>query len=291
MQTGLRIAGRPDGPTSRGVAVLTLASSDYFEVFQTPVLRGRGFSERDQNGPPVAIINDAMAKQFWPNSDPLNERIIIGNAPPRQIIGIVGDVRESGLDRASRSNLYEPLVEPHEIAWVIRTRGTPQSLRSAIQNELSVASGGLPLGEVRTMEDLLSRSLAGETFRTAVLTTFACSSLLLAAIGVYGLMTHVVSDRVHEIGIRLALGAGSADIRNMVVWEGIQPALTGIAVGLLVAIMLTRVLASLLFAIKPWDPLVFSGIPAILMGVALVAVSLPAVRASRIDPIHALRYE
>jgi ABC-type antimicrobial peptide transport system permease subunit len=133
--------------------------------------------------------------------------------------------------------------------------------------------------------------MATETFRTVVLTIFACSALFLAAIGVYGLMACVVSDRVHEVGIRLALGAEFTDIRNMVVFDGMRPALAGVALGLLAASGLTRALAGFLFGVKPWDPLVFFLIPAVLIGVALVAVSLPAVRASRIDPIHALRHE
>ena len=214
-----QIVGRPEGPTSRGVAVWTPASSSrYFDLLQIPVLRGRGLTESDESGPPVAIINETLAKQFWPNSDPLNQRIIIGyESPPRQIIGIVGDLHETGLDRISRPNIYEPLIAGREIAWIIRTHGAPQLVRSAIQNELTRASGGLPVGKVRTMRDLLSRSMAAETFRSLALTIFACSALFLAAIGVYGLMAHVVSDRVHEVGIRLALGAQSADIRNMVI--------------------------------------------------------------------------
>ena len=291
MQTGFRIPGRPEGLAFRGVAVWTLVSSDYFQVFQIPLLRGRGFTERDESGPPAAIINETMAKQFWPKSDPLNGRIIIGNQAPRQIIGIVSDMHEIGLDRAVRPEVYEPLTDSRGIAWVIRTRGAPQSLRSAIQNELSVASGGLPVGEVHTMEEFLSRSMATETFRTMVLTVFACSALFLAAIGIYGLMACSVAERIHEIGIRLALGAASADIRKMVIFQGMQPALAGVACGLPAAFGLTRGLARFLFGVKPWDPFVFLVIPLLLLAVALVAVSLPAFRASQVEPIQVLRNE
>ena len=292
MQTGIRIAGHPEGRAFRGVAVWTLASPDYFEVLKIPVLRGRTFTERDDGGPPVAIINEALAKQFFPDSNPLNERIIIGNqSPPRQIIGIVGDVHDSSLDRASHPNVYEPLTDPRGLAWLIRTRDAGQSARSAIQNQLRMASGGLPVGEVRTLKELLSRSMATDTFRTMVLTIFACSALILAAIGIYGLMAYSVAERVHEVGIRLALGAESANIRRLLIFQGMRPALAGVALGLPAAFGFTRGLASFLFDVKPWDPLVFSVIPIMLIGVALAAVSLPAIHASRIDPTRALRNE
>jgi ABC-type antimicrobial peptide transport system permease subunit len=165
------------------------------------------------------------------------------------------------------------------------------SLSSAIQNELREASGGLPVARVRTMEEILSRSTAAENFNALVLTIFGCSALLLAAIGIYGLMAYSVTHRAREIGIRLALGAKSSHIRNMVVFQGLRPALAGVVCGLAAAFGLTRVIASFLFGVKPWDPLVFFVVPVILVGVALVAVWLPAIRASRVDPIHALRYE
>ncbi len=292
MQTGFRIAGRPEGPGSRAVAVWTLASPGYFEVLQLSLLRGRTFTERDEGGPPVAIINETLAKQFFPDSNPLNERIMIGNeSPPRQIIGIVGDVHDSSLDRVSRPNVYEPLTGARGLAWLIRTRDTGQSARSAIQNQLRLASGGLPVGEVGTLEELLSRSMATETFRTMVFTIFACSALILAAIGIYGLMAYSVSERLREVGIRLALGAESANIRRLLIFQGIRPALAGVALGLPAAFVLTRGLASFLFDVKPWDPLVFCLIPVMLIVVALAAVSLPAMQASRIDPTRALRHE
>ena len=217
---------------------------------------------------------------------------MIGNeSPPRQIIGIVGDVHDSSLDRVSRPNVYEPLTGARGLAWLIRTRDTGQSARSAIQNQLRLASGGLPVGEVGTLEELLSRSMATETFRTMVFTIFACSALILAAIGIYGLMAYSVSERLREVGIRLALGAESANIRRLLIFQGIRPALAGVALGLPAAFVLTRGLASFLFDVKPWDPLVFCLIPVMLIVVALAAVSLPAMQASRIDPTRALRHE
>jgi putative ABC transport system permease protein len=304
---GFQIVGRPEGPASRGNAGWTVVSPSYFETFKVPVLRGRTFTEWDDSGPPVVVINDVLAKRFWPHSDPLNDRIIGGglenqDEAPRQIIGVVDDVHDDALNRDPRPNVYTlsaqldgaavSLVLPNTPwAWVIRTRVAPLSLRSAIQNELRHASGGLPVARIRTMEEVLSRSMARENFNMLVLTIFGCSALLLGAVGIYGLMAYSLAQRIHEIGIRLALGADSSHIRNMVMMQGLVPVLVGIACGLAGAFGLTRLIASSLFGVKAWDPLVFFAVPVILVGVAFVAVWLPAMRASRIDPIHALRYE
>jgi predicted permease len=305
-----QIPGRPEGPTSKGGAGWTMVSAGYFETFKIPVLRGRTYKEQDDSGPPVVIINQALAKQFWPKGDPLNDRIIIGGniAPavkgelPRQIIGVVADVRDGGLNRDPRPNMYvlsAQLTDGETAlvsqigpwAWVIRTRVPPLSLSSAIQKELRDASGGLPVANIRTMEQTISRSTAPENFNMLVLTIFACAALLLAAIGIYGLMAYSVVQRTQEIGIRLALGAGAGSVRNMVVFQGLRLAVIGVAVGLAAAFGLTKIISSMLFGVKAWDPLVLSTVPIVLIAVALVAVWLPALRASRVDPIHALRYE
>jgi putative ABC transport system permease protein len=304
-----QIPGRPDGPTSKGGAGWTMVSPGYFESFKIPLLRGRTFTEQDNSGPPVVIINQALAKQYWPKGDPLADRILIGRGvgpqfkdePPRQIIGVVGDVRDGGLNRDPRANMF---VLPAQMtdgenanvsqiipwAWVVRTRVPPFTLSNSIQKELREASG-LPVANVRTMEQVIERSTAAENFNMLVLTIFGCAALLLAAIGIYGLMAYSVAQRTQEIGIRLALGAESNSVRNMVVFQGLRLALAGVLVGLAAAFGLTRLIASLLFQVKAVDPLVFSVVPLVLIGVALVAVWLPAMRASRVDPIHALRYE
>jgi len=287
-----QIAGRPEGPASRGAAIFTGVSAGYFETFKIPVVRGRTFTERDETGPPVVIINETLAKQFWPNSDPLNDRMILGSGE-RRIIGVVGDVHTYRLNRAPQPHFYvlSPVGIIGPSVWVIRTRVAPMSLSSAIQNELREVSGGLPVARIRTMEEILSRSTAAENFNALVLTVFGCSALVLAAIGIYGLMAYSVTQRAQEIGIRLALGAESSHIRNMVVFQGLRPVLAGVVCGLAAAFGLARLIAGFLFGVKAWDPLVFFLVPVILVGVALVAVLLPAMRASRVDPIHALRYE
>ena len=297
LQTGFRIAGRPGGPDSGGVAGSTPVSAGYFEALRIPILRGRTFTERDESGPPVVIINQALATRFWPHSDPLKDRIVTANGSPRQIVGVVGDVRDQGLHRDARPILYISSAAPDGLlkqlpwAWVIRTRVPPLSLSSAIRKELGEASNGLPVAGVRTMEEILSRSMATENFNTVVLTIFGCSALALAAIGIYGMLAYSVAQRVREIGIRLALGAPPRHIRNMVALQGLRPALVGVVCGIGAACGLTRLIAGFLFGVTAWDPLVFSVVPVTLAGVSLAAVWLPAVRASRVDPIQALRHE
>jgi len=304
-----QIPGRPDGPLAKGGAGWTMVSAGYFETFKIPVLRGRTYTEQDDGGPPVVIINQALAKQYWPKSDPLNDRLIIGrgvgpafnNEPPRQIIGVVGDVRDGGLNRDPRQNMYvltsqitdgENALVAQIVpwAWVARTRVPPLTMSNAIQKELREASG-LPVANVRTMEQTIARSTANENFNMLVLTIFGCAALVLAAIGIYGLMAYSVAQRTQEIGIRLALGAGVSHVRSMVVWQGLRLAVVGVVVGLAAAFGLTRLISSLLFGVKAWDPMVFSVIPVVLITVALLAVWVPALRASRVDPIKALRYE
>ena len=306
------IVGRPltQGPFHGGGGFLP-ASPSYFDVFKIPILRGRRFTERDDaSGERVVIINQAMARKFWPKGDPLTDQIWIAKGSgvggmatetPRRIIGIAGDVHGSGLDRDPQPVMHLPNAQVPDafnalnvrlipIAWVVRTRGKPYAMSSAIQEQLRQVSG-LPVSDIRSMEEVISRSTSRQRFNMWLMTIFGGTALLLAAIGIYGLMAHSVQQRTQEIGIRLALGAESGDVLNMVVFQGMRLSLVGVLVGIGAAFGLSRLIASFLFGVKANDPLVFVVIPVLLSAVALFAVWLPARRATEIDPVDALRYE
>ncbi|MGE5358362.1 MAG: FtsX-like permease family protein, partial [Bacteroidales bacterium] len=250
-----------------------------------------------------------MARQFWPKSDPLNDRLVIGRGVmkefaaerERQIIGIVGDTRDGGLNAEPQPMMYIPQPQVPDaanalnvrltpIAWVVRTRSAPLASSKAIEEQLRQATG-LPVSDVRSMEQVVSVSTSRERFNMWLMTVFGCAALLLASIGIYGLMAYSVEQRTQEIGIRLALGAQGTDVRGMVVRQGMRLALAGVVAGIAAAFALSRLMTAFLFAVTPRDPLVFVGAPLLLGAVALFAVWLPARRASRIDPLIALRYE
>jgi putative ABC transport system permease protein len=304
------IEGRPlDGPSHGGGGFAPI-SQTYFRAFKIPILRGRAFTDEDAGGAPgVVIINSAMAKRYWPTGDPLSDRITIGKGlgprmelAGRQIVGIAGDVRDGGLNRDPQPIMYVPwaqmpdahstnLLDITPLAWIVRTRGEPYAMSANIQRELRIASAGLPVATPRTMDEVMVRSTARSDFNMILLTTFAVAALLLAAIGIYGLMAYSIQQRTQEIGIRMALGAGADAVRNMVVRQGMSVALAGVAIGLAAAFGLTRVIASFLFGVTARDPLVFLGVPLLLSAVALAGVWLPARRAARVDPVVALRTE
>jgi putative ABC transport system permease protein len=300
------IAGRPlgDGPY-HGQGGWFTVSPGYFEVFKIRVTRGRTFGIRDDAaGPPVVIINESMARLLQKyGSDPMHERLIIGKGlmrefdtePARQIVGIVADSRDNGLNRDPGPMMFIPQAQKPDamtaqapIAWVVRTRVEPHAVSDAIQEQIRQATG-LPVSDVRTMDEIVALSTSREQFNMLLMTVFGGSALLLAAIGIYGVIAYSVAQRTQEIGIRLALGAGGSAVRRMVLLEGMRLAVIGVVIGALSSYGLTRFLVSFLFEVNALDPLVFASIPVLLTGVAMLAVWVPAQRASRVDPVIALR--
>lgn len=305
-----QVVGRPVKKDCCGSRWMSI-SPGYMKVFKVPVLRGRAFTEEDKAGAPgVAMINEAMAQRFWRNQDPLGQHVMIGQGmgpdladePVREIVGVVGDTHVHGLGRPADPVMIVPIAQVTDLytesytvvqplLWVVRTHGDPQQLASAITEQLRQASGGFPVAHIRTMDEVMGRSTARESFNMMLLTIFGAVALVLAAIGIYGLMAYSVEQRTQEIGIRMALGADRTSIRKLVVWQGMRLALAGVVAGVGAAFGLTRLLAGFLFGVQPWDPAVFVAVPVILAAVALLAVWLPAARASRLDPTEALRAE
>jgi putative ABC transport system permease protein len=305
------VVGRPPGSsTETGDGLWMDVSPGYFDVFKIPILRGRDFTEQDDAAaPPVVLINETLARRFWPHEDPLGQQIIIGKGigpvfqdAPRQIIGIVADTRDAALQLLPENSMIIPQAQEPDgmtalglqfgpIVWVVRTRVEPQQVAAAAAEQLRQASGGLPVARIRTMDEVMLRSTAREDFNMLLLAIFAGSALLLAAVGIYGVMAYSVAQRSQEIAIRMALGADRATIRNLVMRQGMLLAIAGVLVGVGAALGLTRLIASFLFGVKAWDPVVFLVVPVLLTSVASLAVWVPARRAACLDPITALHIE
>jgi len=302
------IAGHPEKGWT-GVRWMSF-SPGYLSVFKIPILRGRDFRETDTLAAPgVALINQALANKFWPDEDPVGRQIQVATGmgvqadePPRTIVGLVGDTHNNGLGHPPDPMLMVPTAQVVDwyaaaysdtsaMIWAARTRGDPRRAIAAITEELRLGSGGLPAAHVRSMEEVMGRSTARQRFNMLLLSIFGAVALVLAAIGIYGLVAYSVEQRTQEMGIRMALGADGAAIRNLVVRQGMQLALAGAGIGIAAAFALTRLLSSLLFGVKPWNPAVFVSTPLLLSAVALLAVWLPATHASKLNPIQALRNE
>lgn len=292
---GFEIEGRPkveNQPSTNYYAV----SADYFKAMGIPLLRGRVFTDRDTaDTTRVAVINESMAQKFFPHEDPLGKRIHVTNGPTtyREIVGIVGDVKEYGLDRATPLQTYEPFLQkPNSSMFlIVRAAGDPANLSGAIRREVLSLDKEQPVASLRTLEQLIATTIAQQQFSMTLLGVFAAVALLLSAIGIYGVLSYAVTQRTNEIGIRMALGADQGAVLKLVVGQGMLLTLTGIGAGLVAALALTRVLATLLFGVSATDPLTFGAIALLLMLAALLACWIPARRAMKIDPLVALRYE
>jgi putative ABC transport system permease protein len=280
-------------------------SPDYFRALGIPLLKGRFFSRSDrvegEKDPMIVIINETMAKQYFNGKDPIGSRIQTGdpdpNSPWETIVGVVGDVKYSGLDSGPGPTLYIPYNENAWVTWsremylVVRTSGSAPEIVPAIRGQLARMDATVPLAQIRTMDELLDESLVQQRFRTWLVSGFAGLALLLSAIGLYALISYSVSQRTREIGVRIALGAKRSNVMGMVLREGVQLLSFGLLLGLLGALLATRVMRSLLYSTSATDALSFVATSLALLAVTLLACYIPARRATKVDPMIALRYE
>jgi len=292
------IEGRPavEFAMQPEVAVRTI-SPGYLRTLRIPLLAGRDFSETDSLDSQAAIvISESMAREFWPDENPIGKRLTLSFFPGkvREVIGVAGDVKFRGLDsRKSLATVYVPLAQITfwNQAMVVRTRRDPASSASAMAAAVHQQDADQPLRDVRTMDDILADSLSQQRFSMLLLASFAGLALVLAAVGIYSVLAYAVRQRQREIGIRMALGAQLGDVLRMVVAEGMRPALIGVVLGLAGALALKRAVSSLVFGVSESDPLTFLSVSVLLAMVALVASIMPAYRATKVDPMRALREE
>jgi len=295
------IEGRPMAPKDHPSAEFFTTGVNYFKTIGIPLIKGRDFDDRDKHGStPVAIVSEAFARQYFPNEDPIGKRIKPGissiegeDSTMRDIVGVVGDVRNIELSSESKPAYYVPQTQVpfSQMVTVVKTTSEPHSLISTVTKEVAAMDPDVPLFGVRTMQEFLSASVAAPRFNTTLLSIFAGVALVLTIVGLYGVMSYSVAQRTNEIGIRLALGAQSRDVLLMVVRQGSILILVGLVFGLAGAYALTRLIASLLFGVTTKDPLTFVAVAVVLAVVALLACYIPALRATKVDPIEALRCE
>ena len=299
MACSFEIEGRP---TLKGEYFDTdfhSVATGYFQTMKIPFLQGRDFTERDDlKATPVVIINQTLARRFFPNANPIGKRIRprISNgyreAPLREIVGVVADVKGRGLARAPEPDAYVPEAQSGMVlTGVVRSRIDPRGVVGMVRAEVRALDRELPLYDVLTLDQYLATAVSDRRFNASLVGLFATLALLLTAIGIYGVVSYTVAQRTHEIGVRMALGARQSDALRLILTQGLFLALVGVVAGLIGALVLTRFLASLLYGVKPDDPATFITVSLLLMGVALLASYIPARRATKVDPMVALRYE
>jgi predicted permease len=278
-------------------------TTDYLKTMGIPVRRGRPFNDSDneQSGR-VAIINETMARQYWPGEDPLGKRFTMGDASEKAswitIVGVAGDVRQMGVDEPVKAEMYFPYQQSEEDVafyaprdFVIRTSVDPLSVVAAVRNEIHQVDPEQPISNIRTMDEMLGEETASRRLGMTLLTTFAGLALLLATLGIYGVLAYFVVQHTQEIGVRMALGAQRSNILALVLKQGMALTLLGVVIGLAIAFAITRLMASLLYGISTTDPLTYGVIVLLLTTVAFFACYLPARRATKVDPMVALTYE
>jgi predicted permease len=296
----------PEQPNKSQNAQVRMISPDYFRVMKIPVRQGRVFTESDTAAaPPAIIVNEAFVKRYFDGQNPFARQLSVGRGlkePPRQVVGVVGDVKQHGLDQPEPAMVFVPIPQLSDgllsifrsfssSNFAVRTSGAPAGVSAAIKREIAALDPTLALSQIYSMEEIAARSIATRRFNMTLVSLFAALGLALAAVGVYGVISYSVEQRANEIGLRVALGAQPRDVIRLVLKQGFALALLGVAIGLAGAFGVTRLIASMLFGVSATDPLTFAAISALLSGVALVACYLPARRATRVDPIVVLRLE
>jgi predicted permease len=285
-------------PSRTGHAEYRLASSGYFAAMGIPLLRGRMFDASDgANAPPAAVVSQSLAQKYFPGTDPIGQRIQFGNMDGDgrllEIVGVVDNVREGGLDRAPALTVYANAFQrpqSNSLAMVVRAQGDPATLIPAMRQAAQSLNPDMPT-TFRTLTEVYSSSLDARRFSLVIFGVFASVALILAMLGLYGVISYAVAQRTQEIGIRLALGAQGRDVLRLILRQGMTLTLFGVALGLVASFALTRLMASLLYGVSVTDPLTFVLVSLLLVGVALVACYFPARKATKVDPIVALRNE
>jgi putative ABC transport system permease protein len=298
--TNFTLEGKPPVPTAEQIETpVDTVTPSYFRTMGIALLRGREFTEQDGlESQPVAIINDTFARRFWPGEDPLGQRYKFGdstsNAPWMTVVGVVGDMRRTGLDVDVRCETFLPYTQRRFVGFlslVVRAKSDPRGIATAVRDQVWSIDPNQPVSHIRTMDQLLDGMMAQRRLNMVLFALFGGVALVLAAVGVYGVISYSVTQRTHEIGVRMALGAGRGDVLSMVLKNGMTLVLIGIAIGLVAAFGLTRLMTSLLFGVSATDIATFAIISGILSLVAFAACLVPALRAIKVDPMIALRYE
>lgn len=296
-QRAFNIEGRPPArPGEELTADYYSISPTYLQTMGVPLLKGRTFTERDKDDTPaMALINETAAKRFWPHEDPIGKRVMIADGVdmPREIVGIVGDVKQINLEKGPTAQLYVSyLQKPNRtMTLIVHSNSSASGMPQALRNLVRTMDPDLPVSNLMSMEEILSRSVAARRFNTVLLTIFACLGLVLASVGIYGVTSYSVSQRSHEIGIRIALGAQVKDILTLIIRQGLILSCIGLGIGVVMALALTRWLASLLFEVSSTDPIAYSLIFIVLLVVTLTACYIPARRATKVDPMIVIRSE
>ena len=288
------VEGRPPVAAKEGLgADFRRVNQHYFNALKIPLLRGRNFTEQEvRQSDRVIVVSQRLVNVVFPNEEPLGKRLILGpGEPPYEIIGIVGDIRHRSLEFDPYAAMYMPSRQPGWMNLVIRTQGDPLSIVGNVRKEVQALDPEQPIAAIRTMNDWVATSTAAPRYRTTLLGLFAALAMILAATGIYGVISYSVAQRTHEIGVRMALGARQLDVLKLVVRQGMILTLIGVGLGLGGAFALTRVMSSLLFGVTEKDPITFGVVAALLMAVAFIACFVPARRATKVDPLTALRYE